>query len=144
MPEESDPPRKFYELKEAEFEAVNQRSDHQQSIDVREHYGSATALSGIPVPKPAPKENDVHGLLRDNVARANEAGLNALAEKSRRPSKRKRDYWFLMISGNALLALLFVTATAQGNAFMMAFSAAGIGLISAGLTWVMWFIMDDY
>ena len=62
MPEESDPPRKFYELKEAEFEAVNQRSDHQQSIDVREHYGSAAALSGIPVPKPASRSKPADGL----------------------------------------------------------------------------------
>lgn len=144
MPDESDPPRKFYGLKDAEFDAVNQRSDQQQRIDVRDHFSSAAAVSGIPVPKPTAKENDVHGLLRDNVARANAAGLNELTEKPRRPSKRKRDYWFLMISGNAILALLFVMATAQGNAFLMAFSAAGIGLISAGLTWVMWFIMDDY
>jgi hypothetical protein len=144
MPEESDPPRKFYGLKEAEFEAVNERSDRGQRIDVREHFQNAAGLSGLPVPKPAPKENDVHAMLRDNLAHADAAGLNELADKPQRPSRRKRDYWFLMIGGNAVLALLFASAVKDGNAFMMAFSAAGIGALSAGITWIMWFVMDDY
>lgn len=143
MPEEQDPPRKFYELKEPEFESVNARSDHLPTIDVREHFKSSS-LSGVPVPKPAPETNDVHAMLQQNVARATNAGLNELAEKPPRRSRRARDYWFLMISGNALLILLFVGAVASRNAFLMAFSAGGIGLLSAGLTWVMWFVMDDY
>lgn len=144
MPDESDPPRKFYDFKEAEFDAVNKQADHQPRIDVREHLQSATGLSGLPIPKPAPKENDVHALIRDNVARADAAGLNELTPQAKRPSRRKRDYWFLMIGGNAFLALLFASAVKDGNAFMMAFSAAGIGALSAGVTWIMWFVMDDY
>jgi hypothetical protein len=144
MPDETDPPRKFYGLKEAEFDAVNQRSDQAQRIDVRAHFQSAAGQSGLPVPKPATKENDVHAMLRDNLARADGAGLNDLSAQPKRPSRRKRDYWFLMIGGNAVLALLFAGAVKDGNAFMMAFSAAGIGAISAGITWVMWFVMDDY
>jgi hypothetical protein len=169
MPEEQDPPRKFYDLKEAQFDAVNARSDHHPSIDVKDLFKQATApgsfpsaspapaadarprpdpaaglISGIPVrPKPA-DESDVHGILRDNLARANAAGLNELEEKPLRTSRRKRDYWFLMITGNGVLAALFAGAVVSRNAFLMAFSAAGIGLISAGLTWVMWFVMDDY
>ena len=169
MPEEQDPPRKFYDLKEAEFEAVNQQSDHQASIDVKDLFRQASGpaspkasgpqqtldprqpaaapgmtISGIPVrPKPA-EASDVHGMLRENLDRANAAGLNELEEKPPRPSRRKRDYWFLMISGNCVLGVLFAGAVATRNAFLMAFSAAGIGLVSAGLTWVMWFVMDDY
>ncbi len=171
MPEESDPPRKFYGLKESEFDEVNKRSDHHASIDAKDLFRHAagtgnamparptsgasgpdrntlsrpaSSLSGIPNQPRAPGENDVHGILQDNLARANAAGLNELAEKPARPSRRKRDYWFLMVAGNALLAVLFASATASGNAFLMAFAAGGIGLISAGLTWVMWFVMDDY
>lgn len=169
MPEEQDPPRKFYDLKEAQFDAVNARSDHHPAIDVKDLFKqaagpgtprtpgpeqtpdlrsppgpAAVTISGIPVrPRPA-DPSDIHGMLRENLDRANAAGLNELEKKPPRPSRRKRDYWFLMITGNCVLAVLFAGAVVTRNAFLMAFSAAGIGLVSAGLTWVMWFVMDDY
>jgi hypothetical protein len=169
MPEELDPPRKFYDLKEAQFDDVNARSDHHASIDVKDLFKQAAgpgtpkapvpesppesraspgpagaSLSGIPLRPKAADPSDVHGLLRGNLARANAAGLNELEEKPPRRSRRARDYWFLMITGNCVLAALFAGAVVSRNAFLMAFSAAGIGLITAGLTWVMWFVMDDY
>ena len=97
-----------------------------------------------PASTAAAAENQVHEILRENLARANDAGLNELSEKKKRPSRRKRDYWILMIAGNSLLAFLFAGAVASKNAFLMAFSAGGIGLISAGATWIMWHVMDDY
>lgn len=164
MPEEQDPPRKFYGLKETEFDAVNKRADHRASIDVKDLFRQAAAtgtakppglpagpdqntlsspassLSGIPErPKP-PGENDVHGILQANLARANAAGLNELAEKPRRPSLRKRDYWLLMVGGNGF----FVTAGLLQGGVVLVFAGAGIILFTVGVTWVMWFVMDDY
>jgi hypothetical protein len=144
MPEDQDPPRKLYDLKEAKFDAVNARSDQLPAIDVREHFQSAAINGGPAVPKPAPANTDVQAMLQENVARANKAGLNDLAEQPERRSRRARDYWFLMIVGNSLLVTLFTGAVASGNAFLIAFAAGGIGLLSAGLTWLMWFVLDDY
>jgi hypothetical protein len=116
-PDEPDPPRKFYKLKEAEFDRVN-------------------------VPTNTPDTNEVHEVLRENLDRANAAGLNDVTPPAKRRSRRKRDYWIMMILvcgffGAALAH--FGIATIPG-----VYALAGIILFSCSLTWVMWFIMDDY
>lgn len=161
MPEEPDPPRKFYDLREAQFDEVNARSDQHPSIDVTDLFKQAARPASIPAPPSAPRpspgaagvsisgipsrpkppgENDVHDILRTNLARANAAGLNDLEEKVRRPSLRKRDYWLLMVGGNGF----FVTAGLLQGGVVLVFAGAGIILFTVGITWVMWFVMDDY
>ena len=62
--------------------------------------------------------------------------------EERRPSRRKRDYWTLMIGVNGALIL---TALLIGlNVMTAVYAFSGVILISIGLTWIMWFIMDDY
>jgi hypothetical protein len=121
MPDEPDPPRKFYKLKEAEFERVN-------------------PLPGEP--QPPTTSQDVHAILRDNLDRANEAGLNALTAQERRPSRRKRDYWTLLLIGNAFFGCGLAYFGLQSVPGI--FALGGMIFFSGALTWVMWFVMDNY
>ncbi|MCX6953597.1 MAG: hypothetical protein NTV51_15710 [Verrucomicrobia bacterium] len=155
MPDASPPPRKVYRFKPTEFENVNDvRRDEPLSlhetqprpdpgivptdkvrIDVRDLARAAMIPPAASPPAPA-RTNEVHTLLRDNAARAEAAGLNRLAEKPRRRSRRKRDYAIAMILGNAVLLM--------GTAIMPLFGIVGLIIYNLGLTWIMWFVMDDY
>lgn len=156
----SDPPRKHYGLKPKEYERVNPPSlpekspapsppapthDTSQPIDVRDLYRHART-SGPLLAKggKAADPNDVHAILKDNLARANEAGLNTLSPRPGRKSKRKRDYWLLMLCGNAFMAYVAAYALRSHNAVLFVYIMAGIGMFSAAVTWIMWFVMDDY
>jgi hypothetical protein len=121
MPDEPEPPRKLYKLKEAEFERVNPL---------------------LETPGAAAPHQDVHSILRENLARADAAGLNALTPKTRRRSRRKRDYWMLLFLGNAF----FGAAVAYFGFKSMpgTFAFGGMIFFSCALTWIMWFIVDNY
>jgi hypothetical protein len=166
----SDPPRKFYDLKPKEFERVNApvagRSassapatppssppvspptprplDSSKPIDVRELFREASTPGPVLSKGPRNDLNEVHAVLRDNLARANEAGLNEVPLRPKRPSWRKRDYILLMIGANAVLAFLAIGFFRSGNVIGFVSAMAGIGMLSASITWVMWFVMDDY
>lgn len=158
MPDESDPPRKFYGLKPREFETVNamprQPTDEPGAekpvpelsgrIDVNDLIRTANAGgSGLP-PRAAPAaQNDVHIMLRDNLARAESAGLNQLAPKPPRRSRRKRDYWILMaIVCAGFGAIILKSGPREPVTFL--FALAGLVVGTVGLTWILWFVMDDY
>jgi hypothetical protein len=156
----SDPPRKFFELKDREFERVNPArppesaasanpppppADASKPIDVRDIYQQA-ATPG-PVLSPGSRRNDpneVHGILRENLARENAAGLNEVPHRRRPVSRRFRDYVLLMVGLNVGLGLNAVRASHGGDVVGFVSSIAGMGLLSAGVTWVMWFVMDRY
>jgi hypothetical protein len=84
----------------------------------------------------------VYQVLQDNLARENAAGLNVVKPVPKRPSRRKRDFWLLLVLGNLTIAA--TVHFAGGNVMSNLFSLAGIILLSVSLTWVMWFAMDDY
>ena len=67
--------------------------------------------------------------------------LNDVPLPPKRRSRRKRDYWLLLISVNAFFAYFAVTG---GSVVTLVYSGAGIIFFTLGLTWVMWFVMDDY
>lgn len=117
MHDEPDPPRKFYKLKDAEFTRVNQ-------------------------PTNEPDASDVHAVLRANLDKANAAGLNELTEQKRRPSRRKRDYWFLLIIGNAFFGGALAYFGLRSIPGM--FGLGGMFFFTFALTFVMWFVMDNY
>ncbi len=153
MRDEPDPPRKHYQLKPREFERVNDHPGHAAPdsdpavrparIDVHDHLRAANASAPAPRPPQAKAaENDVHGILRDNLDRANAAGLNDLAPKLRRRSRRKRDYWLLLLTVSAFLA--FIVFGPYANPMTKLYGLAGFVIFTLGLTWVMWFVMDDY
>ena len=160
MSDEPDPPRKVYGFKPRTFETANEPRPNapapalptrdpgivpasERPIDVRDLARQATgqgrALEGV---APVNRANEVHAMLQDNLARANAAGLNDLAPKPKRLSRRKRDYWLLMAIGNLALAVLAVVG--HSNLFMLVGSIAGMGLVSAAITWIMWHVMEDY
>jgi hypothetical protein len=170
MSDPSDPPRKFYDLKPRDFERVNAPrppppeattassvpSDAPPAnagpIDVKELFRQAQM--GGPVLSSEAKRivnpNDVHAILQDNLARANAAGLNDVSLRPKRPSKRKRDYWIMMIAVSVVFGPIAVVTGFQvaagnhGGAMMFVCSLAALILIQITLWWIMWHIVDDY
>ena len=117
--EPADPPPKKYDLKPREFERVNALAGNA---------GKGT-------------EHDVYAMLQHNRAVEQQSGLNEVEVKHIK-SRRKRDYWLLFLLCNPLFAI--VAWLGRGNPFVFASGLAGIVLFSLGLTWVMWFVMEDY
>ena len=162
MADDPDPPRKFYQLKPTEFERLNETpaadpaapppppdagptrpSDANAPIDVRDlaakgAEGSAPLGNNTPSNRP----NDVHAMLQQNLAAANAAGLNELSPKRRKKSKRLRDYWLLMIPVNSFLA--YMAFGPNANVVTFVYGLAGMGAFTASLTWLMFFVMEDY
>jgi hypothetical protein len=59
-----------------------------------------------------------------------------------RPSRRGRDYFWAMLLGNAPFVAAMVIFRESPTVLVYAFS--GIVLLSVGLTWIVWFVMDRY
>jgi hypothetical protein len=128
MPDDADPPRKFYDLKPRDFERVNPpvpaermvqsvvppgaAPDPDAPIDVRDliRQGAGTGkVLRTPAQAAATSNatNDVHVVLQENLARANAAGINDVAPPTRPYRRRKRDYLVLLIGGNLFIAGLY-------------------------------------
>lgn len=165
----TDPPRKFYGLASREFERVNPpRPADAPTSDTAGAAASAPSSGGVP-PDPAKPidvrelcaqaatpgpvlnaggapvaANDIHGILRENVARENAAGVNDVPYQRRRLSRRFRDYVIVMLALNGALAARAAVEWHHLNPVGFVACVAGIGLCSAAVTWVMWFVMDKY
>jgi hypothetical protein len=86
---------------------------------------------------------EVKEMLRENLAREQAAGLNELAPAPLRRSHRHRDYCWLIASTNLFFGLIALFSWSTSPIlFVSALSA--MAMVSAGLTWLMWFVMDDY
>lgn len=167
MPDDSDPPRKFYELKPRDFERANParsgdehtnplRPDVQRDlppkagaplkpIDVRELNKIASVPGPVLTKRPhTVAQNDVQAALKENFDRQDQSGVFKLQDRPRRKSRRKRDYLMLMLVCNVALGVNAYYALHVGNVVGFVSSVAGMGMLSACFTWVMWFIMDDY
>ena len=118
--EPEDPRRKIYVTKPREFDRVNAPP------------GSKAGKS---------TEHDVYAILQQNRSIEQKAGLNEVEIRPVR-SRRKREYWLLLLLGNALFGL--VGWEGRENVFVLVCTGAGIVVFSLGLTWVMWFVMNDY
>jgi hypothetical protein len=155
MPDELDPPRKYFQLKPREFETVNNpprvpgQTNAQEEAEaaagrisvqdlIKQAKMPGAALSG----PPAQPRNEVHAILQDNLTHANAAGLNQLSPKPKRRSRRKRDYWLLLLGLDGFFA--FMAFGPYANPMTFIYGIAGIIMFTLGLTWVMWFIMEDY
>jgi len=156
MADDADPPRRFFQLKPKAFEAVNDvpaapappapdpdpagRAANPPApagrIDVRDLFAAATTPGPLLGGSRSTAKNEVHAMLSENHARAEAAGLNAVTVRARRPSRRKRDFWLLLVGGNAVLAV--------GMVLQPIIAIAGVVLYNVSLLWIMWFVMDDY
>ena len=145
-PNAPEPARKFYALKPSEnFERANvpvaEAAD--APTDVRHHLRiAASDRRTTAVNAPAASRNDVHDLLAVNLARETALGLNRVGSKPKRTSRRKLDYWICVIGLNLLVAAII--ALEGPNPANLIFGLAAIVLGTVTLTWVMWFIMEDY
>lgn len=141
-PPAPEPPRRDFRFKPAEFEQTNRAADAAPGpapLDVRQ----LNRAAGPPTSSaPVNNENEVHAILRANAARAQARGANAVILQPRRPSRRKRDYWMLLVGGNLLIVALVFGL--HPNVVTVVFGFSGVIFFSLGLSWVMWVVMDDY
>ncbi|MDB6167512.1 MAG: hypothetical protein JWM88_376 [Verrucomicrobia bacterium] len=142
-PEPPEPPRREFRFKPTTFERANPATgaENNPPIDVRDIFRQASAGPPKPRATPDPAANEVHDILRANLARENETGRNDVAPEPRRASRRKRDYWFLLLGGYLLFAIIAVISR---NYVVLVFGGAGMILYTLGVTWIMWHVMDDY
>ena len=85
--------------------------------------------------------NDVYAALEKNRAVEKQHGLGAV-EIQEIKSRRKRDYWVLMIGVN--LAIVGAVALSGFNIVGVIFGLSGIIVFSLGATWIMWQVMNKY
>lgn len=148
MRDEPEPPPRNFQLKPRDFDAINapgsQRPGSGAPTDVRGHLRAANTGQGRTLGKAAGAKapNDVQNLMRQHAAKMRRADLDELTPRERRASRRKRDYWIVLIPTNAFFA--FFAFGPFRNPMTFAFGVGGMIITTVGLTWVMWFIMDDY
>lgn len=170
MPDEPDPPRKFYTLKPREFERVNPPAsgDAATPPDVAElaRIASRGDVRGRPAASAA-SPNEVHAMLQLNHAADVAAGLNEPAPAPPRVRRRRRDYLLLLFAGNLFIVVIYAVEIVLGfqvqclaarmpgefynllryawdNPASYALTFVGIGFFSIALTWLMYGVMDDY
>jgi hypothetical protein len=150
MSDAPEPPRKTYGFKPTEFLRVNHipgaPSDGTAGapsppdsgpIDVRTIAREAQARLPARILQQGRtgEKTEIHALLRENHERAHSAGLNDVNTRPRR-SRRRHDYIYTLLIGNTVLI---------GGTFLMpVFGGAGLVIFNVSVTWIMWFVMDDY
>ena len=168
MPDEPDPPRKFYGFKPREFATANVPHPaapppasaplpdpgivrvHASRIDVHDlHRAAATGQPLLSAPPSPTRENDVHTILRANLAVADAAGLNQVTidPRHRTPHQRRvRRCWILLVAVNGPLGTLAWKTShpmTQASAYFFTFAVAGIALFTARLVWETFFLNTD-
>jgi hypothetical protein len=148
MPDEADPPRKVYGFKEREFKRDNApASASPPAPTAKELAMLSTAKRPVPAgqPRTAPTKtddpNEVFNVLRANRAVEEQVGLTEMEIREIK-SRRKRDYWLVLIGGN--LAIVGAVAVSGFNPITAIFGLAGFIMFTLGLTWVMWQVMNKY
>ncbi len=98
-------------------------------------------------PGPGPERepsatHDVRAILQANLKSEKSLQVNQPIVVKRKKSKRLRDYLISLVGGNLfiVLTLWFVGK----NPVSLIFGLAGMVLLTCGLTWVMFQIMEDY
>ena len=157
MADDSDPPRVYYQLKPREFERVNAAPapaasattaaatpdpNPAERIEVQDLYRQAATPGPLLTPHKTGTQNEVHAILRENLDRANAAGLNTLTPKPKRRSRRTRDYLLVVTALDLFFG--FAAFGPYSNVGTMAYGVAGIIISTLGLAWIMFFVMDDY
>jgi hypothetical protein len=132
------PPREF-QFKPTAFARANRPGE--APIKVAQLYRAASAPAPAPA-APGKAENEVHAILRANLAADAAKGLNQVVLENRRPSRRKRDYWLVLAGGNVVFAGAMLLA--HKNVVTLVFGFSGMVFFSIGLTWIMWAVLDDY
>jgi hypothetical protein len=143
--EPDEPPRKNYDFKERVFQRDNAVGADAAPMPTAQDLAK---LAGPSVPsqrdKAGPRANDpndVFAVLQHNRVVEQKHGLNDVKIRQRR-SKRKRDYWLLLVPSDLLLGLLMWQG--RSNPVIFVYGISGLVVLTLSITWIMWFVMDDY
>jgi hypothetical protein len=146
VPDEPDPPRKNYGFKDRDFQRDNAASSAVPPLPTAKEL----AIMAGPVAKhgqaaagrrKADDPNDVYAALEKNRAVEKKLGLNEVEIRELK-SRRKRDYWLLLITSQCALGT--VAYVGRGNPFFFVGAIAAMGFTAAALTWIMWQVMSKY
>jgi hypothetical protein len=143
--ESDDPPRKNYGFKDREFKRDNAVTPGAVPMPTAKEL-AIMAGPAVPTPKgpTGPKAgdpNDVFTTLQENRAVETKAGGD-LIEIREVKSRRKRDYWLLILSSEALLGV--ITVQGRGNPMVFVCGLAAMVVVGVSITWIMWQVMDRY
>jgi hypothetical protein len=142
-----DPPRKNYDFKERAFKRDNPRASEAPPVPTAKELAIMAGHKAAPPAKPdrtaakAGDPNDIYAVLEQNRVVEQNMGRDVVEIKKKK-SRRKRDYWLVLIGGNLLTAGL--VALGRFNPISLIYGVAGVVVFSIGLTWIMWFVVDDY
>jgi hypothetical protein len=144
--DQPDPPRKFYEFKDREFKRDNAPAGAAPPLPTAKELammaGPVTPASARA--KAAPKRgdpNDVLTVLNQNRAAEKKLGKDQIEIREVK-SRRKRDFWLLIVGGNlAIIGWVFLLGP---NVITLVYGLAALVIFNLGLTWVMWQVMDRY
>jgi hypothetical protein len=146
-----EPPPKKYDFKDRSFQRDNAPvSAHAPMPTAKELAMMAGAATPQTPADPAglngganrtADPNDVYAVLRHNRAVEQQGGLDTVEIKPVR-SRRRRDFWLMLLPADILLA--WFTWVGRGNPFQLVLGIAGLVLITVGLAWTMFQVMDKY
>jgi hypothetical protein len=159
MQDEPDPPRKFYGFKPKEFERVNESTKGQASlptgpdpgipsvgdepIDLKELIRIGAQGPAADAEKPVAPSNEVHAILKDNLAKAQAAGLFHVEAK---PDLRRRRRLMLFWIGLSLVDIplgLFAASIGHRAAIPFVCSIAAIAMFTSWMIWETFFLRTD-
>ncbi|MFZ5494258.1 MAG: hypothetical protein ACOZE5_02835 [Verrucomicrobiota bacterium] len=143
---EDDPPRKVYGFKERTFKRDNAPASELPPAPTTKELAM---LAGDPVKvgrggatgANADDPNDVYAALQRNRAQEQTHDLDRVEVREVK-SRRKRDFWLLLVGGNLVIAGL--VGLLGPNVVTVLFGFGGVIVFSLGLTWIMWQVMDRY
>jgi uncharacterized integral membrane protein len=124
--EPDDPPRKKYGFKDREFPRDNAPAAGNPLPTAKElaMMAGPVAPTASKAP-PEPKAGD-----------PNDVEIKVIK------SRRKRDFWLVLVGGN--LAIIGAVWFSGINVTTVVFGLAGLIVFSIGLSWIMWQVMDRY
>jgi len=143
--EPDDPPPKTYGFKARDFKRDNVRGPGAAPLPTAKELaklaGPVTASpKGATGPK-ADDPNDVFTHLQGNRAVEKQHGRDEMEIRKVR-SRRRRDYWLLLVTSEMLLGT--ITWQGRANPFVFVGALAGMVLFGVAITWIMWQVMDRY
>lgn len=142
--ESGDPPPKTYGFKEREFKRDNAVGKTDAPPTAKELAMMAGPVVKSPKGATGPKAddpNDVYAAMQKNRAVEKKHGLDQMEIREVK-SRRKKDYWILLIGGN--IVIVATVMFAGPNVVSVLFGFAGVILFSVSATWIMWQVMDRY
>jgi hypothetical protein len=144
VPDEPDPPRKFYDFKEREF--VRDNAPGGPPPPSVQELAKLAGVHHDPRPRTGgPKAgdpNDVYQVLARNRSAEQQHNLDAIEIRKRARSRRLVDFWVVLVGGN--LAIIGSVVLLGPNVVSVLFGFGGAIIFSVGLTWIMWQVMDRY